>query len=334
MNLDKKKLIKLLLTLTVITIGCASLAKLWGINSKTLSEYAEENPEIAYREPTEEATEAETSETETSETETSETETSETETSETEPSEPDASEEDAASATETLDILQASEEAVDNSANSPLIGTLLNQSVAEADRVTYQEGFYIEPLSNDLCRYITGVSYPQNIENPEITYDELRYVHILHYDFDGNLAEGELICNQLIAQDLVEIFHELYLNEYHLEKVRLIDAYDGDDTASMEDNNTSCFNYRLVEGSDSLSKHALGLAIDVNPLYNPYITYPEPGVEKVSPISAQPYADRDIAFPYKIDENDLCYKLFTSHGFTWGGNWNSCKDYQHFQKTF
>ena len=113
----------------------------------------------------------------------------------------------------------------------------------------------------------------------------------------------------------------------------LIDEYDGDDTASMEDNNTSCFNYRVVEGSDSLSKHAYGLAIDVNPFYNPYVTYEKDGAERVSPAAAMGYADRSVNFPYKIDEEDLCCRLFKEHGFIWGGNWNSLKDYQHFQKT-
>ena len=112
----------------------------------------------------------------------------------------------------------------------------------------------------------------------------------------------------------------------------MIDEYDGDDLASMEDNNTSCFNYRPVEGTSSLSKHALGLAIDINPFYNPYITYNKDGSEKISPANASVYADRTASFPYKIDENDLCYQLFKEHGFTWGGHWNSCKDYQHFQK--
>ena len=130
----------------------------------------------------------------------------------------------------------------------------------------------------------------------------------------------------------MEIFYELYRNEYQLEKVLLIDEYDGDDTASMEDNNTSCFNYRAVDGTDNLSRHAYGLAIDVNPLYNPYITYNGDGSENVSPAAAARYSDRSSSFPYKIDENDLCYKLFIQHGFTWGGNWNSSKDYQHFQK--
>ena len=247
-----------------------------------------------------------------------------------------------------------------------LTGALLNGGADGqamlAERITYRtadgiiaEDFYYEPLSENLQRYITGVSYPAVNQGdsatqtetgqtksgqPEsdktdiaITYSDLRYVHVLHYNFDGVPTEGELICNAAIANDFLDIFYELYRNEYQIEKIRLIDEYNGDDTASMEDNNTSCFNYRVVEGSTSLSKHAYGLAIDVNPFYNPYITYNGDGTERVSPAAALPYANRKASFPYKIDENDLCYKLFVQHGFTWGGNWNSSKDYQHFQKT-
>lgn len=211
------------------------------------------------------------------------------------------------------------------------------------ERVTYKEGFYYEPLSNDLISYITGISYlalpseasenTLNVgEQNDISYADLRYVHIIHYDFDGNLAEGELICHNFIAEDLLEIFYDLYASEYQIEKVTLIENYNGDDTASMADNNTSCFNYRVVDGTKSLSKHALGLAVDINPLYNPYIRYDKKGGQTVSPVEGEAYADRTVSFPYKIDPDDLCYRLFTEHGFTWGGNWNSSKDYQHFQK--
>ena len=200
------------------------------------------------------------------------------------------------------------------------------------DRVTYQDSFYYEPLSAELITFITGTSYPA--EGTDIIgYDELRYVHILHYDFDGNVTEGELICNKAIAQDFVEIFYELYVAGYQIERVTLIENYDGDDTASMSDNNTSCFNFRPVDGTDTLSKHAYGLAIDINPFYNPYVTFTGDGGQNVSPEGSESYADRSQEFPYKIDTDDLCYKLFIEHGFIWGGNWNSCKDYQHFQKT-
>lgn len=216
----------------------------------------------------------------------------------------------------------------------------------------YQDGFFYQPLTDPVIARITGISYPvsktiapalarpavnliSDQETPAVSYEDLRYMNVLHYNFDGEVQTGELICNKEIADDLIEIFYELYQNEYQIEKIRLIDEYNGDDTASMEDNNTSCFNYRMVDGTSNLSKHALGCAIDINPFYNPYLVFDRNGSGEtyISPAGSEAYADRSLNFPYKIDENDLCYRLFTEHGFTWGGNWNSSKDYQHFQKT-
>ncbi len=201
------------------------------------------------------------------------------------------------------------------------------------DRTTYKEGFFYEPLSEAVKERITGISYPES--GCTVPYDDLNYVGLKYIDFEGKEQTGELICNKAVAQDMTEIFYELYRNEYRLERVRLIDEYGGDDTASMADNNTSCFNYRVVDGTSNLSKHAYGLAIDVNPYYNPYVVFQRnaDGSDYISPPGSEVYADRSQSFAYKIDENDLCYRLFTEHGFTWGGNWNSTKDYQHFQKT-
>lgn len=202
-----------------------------------------------------------------------------------------------------------------------------------SDRITYEEGFYYEPLTESIKERITGISYPES--GCTVPYEDLNYVGLKYIDFNGQEQTGELICNKAIAQDMVEIFYELYRNDYRLESVRLIDEYDGDDTASMAGNNTSCFNYRMVDGTSSLSKHAYGLAIDINPYYNPYVVFNRnaDGSDYISPPGSEAYADRSQSFAYKIDENDLCYRLFTEHGFTWGGNWNSTKDYQHFQKT-
>lgn len=201
------------------------------------------------------------------------------------------------------------------------------------ERVTYENGFYYEPLTDLVKERITGISYPES--GCTVPYEDLAYVGLLYFDFNGQEQTGELICNKAIAQDMVEIFYELYRNEYQIERVRLIDEYGGDDTASMADNNTSCFNYRVVDGTTNLSKHAYGLAIDINPYYNPYVVFNKNGDGNtyISPPGSEVYADRSQDFAYKIDENDLCYRLFTEHGFTWGGNWNSTKDYQHFQKT-
>lgn len=204
-------------------------------------------------------------------------------------------------------------------------------SAAEPDETgmtLYADGFSYEPINDEVKQRIYGLSYKKDCT---VSYEELRYVRVRYIDFDGLPQEGELICNKAIAQDLVEIFYELYQASYPIEKIRLIDEYNADDDLSCLDNNTSCFNYRVVGGSTNLSKHALGLAIDINPFYNPYVTYPN-GVERISPPGSEPYADRSLDFPYKIDENDLCYQLFAAHGFTWGGHWKTLKDYQHFQK--
>ena len=195
-------------------------------------------------------------------------------------------------------------------------------------RVNVADGFSYEEIPQDVYERMLGVSYP---EDCEVELNELRYCHLRYVDFDGNDQDGELVCNSSIAQDLCEIFSELYAAGYRIESIRLIDDFDGDDTASMAADNTSCFNYRTVEGSTHLSRHAFGMAIDVNPFYNPYVTWPD-GEERISPPGSEAYADRSRSFPYKIDRDDLCYRLFTEHGFTWGGDWNSVKDYQHFQR--
>ena len=206
--------------------------------------------------------------------------------------------------------------------------------LTELDNEASDGSFYIEPISDELKEKMRGKSYADDIDESKVNFEMLRHVVIKYNDLNGNSVDGELVCNELIAQDLLEIFKELYEAGYVLEEVSLIDKYDADDDASMEADNTSCFNYRLVDRSTKLSYHAYGLAIDVNPLYNPYVEYGkgEGGSDYICPTQSVPYAYRDKDFPYKIDENDLCYKLFTEHGFTWGGNWNSCKDYQHFEK--
>ena len=172
---------------------------------------------------------------------------------------------------------------------------------------------------------MTGRSYPE--EDAGISLSDLRYLKLLYYDFGGRVRRGEMVCNKAIADDLLYIFKELYKAKYPIASIQLIDDFDGDDQRSMEANNTSCFNYRTKTSGTSLSAHARGMAVDVNPLQNPYVKG-----EIVEPEAAREYADRTVDFPHKITDDDLCCKLFRSRGFQWGGAWNSVKDYQHFEK--
>ena len=165
-----------------------------------------------------------------------------------------------------------------------------------------------------------------------VALEDLRYLRILHRDLSGRTRVGEMVANKSIADDLLEIFRALYDAGYPIERMRLIDDYDGDDEASMLDNNTSCFNYRRKAHMSSVSKHAYGLAVDINPLYNPYYRVTPAGARIVEPASASPYVDRSADFPYKIERGDLCHRLFLEHGFHWGGSWTRSKDYQHFER--
>lgn len=184
--------------------------------------------------------------------------------------------------------------------------------------------FRVDTIGDSVFRRMQGRSYP---EGCTVKRSDLRYLTVSHYDLDGQIRQGELVCNKRIAADLIDIFRALFRARYPIARMQLIDDYEADDERSMEANNTSCFCYRVVNGSKKLSKHAEGLAIDINPLYNPYVKG-----EKVLPRSGRSYLDRTASFPCKIERNDLLCRLFRQHGFRWGGAWRSVKDYQHFEK--
>lgn len=209
---------------------------------------------------------------------------------------------------------------------SDTVKTEGNQVEVIGDDITKE--FYYEELPEDVIDRIKGKSYKEDCEVP---YSELRYVRVLYLDFDGEPHKGELIVNKAIAEDILEIFRELYDQKYPIERMVLVDEYDADDNTSMAADNTSCFNYRNVDGTKHLSLHSYGLAIDINPKYNPYVRRMD-GKEIVTPDNGIKYADRSLDCQYYIDTEDACYKAFTSHGFTWGGEWVNSKDYQHFQK--
>lgn len=243
--------------------------------------------------------------------------------------------------TGNADKLKSDTEAMNNNAyndSEPLnreslrklnAGTVINPELLESADNIIDLCFYYEEIKDDIKARIQGKSYKDDCTVP---YEDLRYVRVLYYGFDEKTHIGELIVNKTIASDIVDIFAELYENQYPIERMVLVDEYDANDNASMADNNTSSFNYRAVPGSTHLSKHALGLAIDINPLYNPYIRY-DSNETTVLPVEGSKYADRSLDCPYYINEEDLCYKAFTKRGFTWGGIWKNSPDYQHFQKT-
>ena len=188
--------------------------------------------------------------------------------------------------------------------------------------------FQCHEIPDSIFELMQGKSYKENCTVPR---SDLRYLIVLHRNLEGQAIVGELVVNKAIADDVLEIMQKLFLQSYPIEKMRLVDYYDADDERSMTDNNSSAFNWRFIKGTHTLSNHSTGMAIDINPLYNPYYLSRR-GRETIQPQSGKPYLDRASDYPYKIEEGDLCYDLFISHGFTWGGDWQSPKDYQHFEK--
>ena len=124
------------------------------------------------------------------------------------------------------------------------------------------------------------------------------------------------------------IFKDLFDAKFPIEKICLIDAYKGIDDLSMADNNSSGFNCRMSAGnSKKFSKHSYGVAIDINPLVNPYVKN-----GTVLPPEGRNYLDRDATVKGMIRKGDDCYTAFIKRGWTWGGAWKHSKDYQHFEK--
>ncbi len=214
-----------------------------------------------------------------------------------------------------------------------LAGTLIEE--AKIDYSNLDTYFVAYPISDTVFERIYGddKSYKTYCNVP-IT--DLRYVKVLYTGFDGYTYVGELIVNAAVSDDIVYIFKTLFENKYPICKMVLVDEYGADDDLSIADNNTSAFNYRNVTGGDTPSNHAFGVAIDINPINNPYIWYDDEGNICWEDPDANLYLDRDADDAYErhmINTKDLCYKLFTERGWTWGGSWAGPIDYQHFEKT-
>ena len=191
-------------------------------------------------------------------------------------------------------------------------------------RPIFKAKFGVYTIDAETAKRITNKSYKPN---KNIKISDLRLVKVAYQGFDNLPHNGELIVNRKVAYDVLQIFSELYKAKFKIERISLVDNYGANDIKSMNANNTSSFNYRPIMGGKTLSKHALGLAIDINPVQNPYISG-----KLVLPAKAKNFLNRKNVRPGMIIKYGKCYQIFIKHGWTWGGNWKSPKDYQHFEK--
>ena len=178
--------------------------------------------------------------------------------------------------------------------------------------------------------------------NCPVPLDRLNLLKVSYVDFEGNEHhDGMLVVMDVAADHVLKIFKTLYDKKFPLASVNLMNDYNGSDEKSMEENNSSAFNCRIIQNTKVLSLHSYGLAIDINPQQNPYLlnkyeigkthvaVYPPMGMEFINRRKIRTGMVESV-----IDNNKTVIDIFNQHGFTvWGGDWMEPLDWHHFQVT-
>lgn len=180
----------------------------------------------------------------------------------------------------------------------------------------------VSPLDGMTRARMTGVSWHAGCP---VALRDLRLLKMNFWGLDGVVHWGRLVVHEDQANRVRRVMRLLFEAHFPIRRMRLVDAYGGNDHRSMAANNTSAFNCRFIAGTSSWSQHAYGRAIDVNPVQNPYVS----GTH-VSPPAGVRYADRSLHVRGMIHAGDVVVRSFAAVGWEWGGRWNSPKDYQHF----
>jgi hypothetical protein len=183
----------------------------------------------------------------------------------------------------------------------------------------------VHEIPSSLQARMRGRSWREDPACPP--FSALRLLRLSHYDFAGAVREGELVVHADVAEEVVRIFERIFAAGFPIQRMERVDAFEGNDDASMAANNSSAFNFRRVEGTQVLSHHARGLAIDVNPVQNPWVRG-----TRVDPPAAQAYLDRTVLRPGMIVRGGPVCEAFFEHGWHWGGDFADMRDYHHFSK--
>jgi poly-gamma-glutamate synthesis protein (capsule biosynthesis protein) len=155
-------------------------------------------------------------------------------------------------------------------------------------------------------------------------FEQLAYITCTHLTFDRSVGAGELVVARAVAPRVVELLRRLYALGFPIRQLRLVDDYDANDDASMAADNSSAFNFRVVAGTDVLSQHARGLAIDINPVENPWRL-----PDRVLPAAGASYVDRTDVRPGMIVRPGPVVAALDELGWEWGGDWRHAFDDHH-----
>lgn len=205
-------------------------------------------------------------------------------------------------------------------------GVLSPVSTIPTGIYTNPERIYMQDSTSQKIIKDSDYSFEEATRGAEIPKEikkNLVLINVQYYSFDNKLHQGQLVVNKGLSNDLLKIFNLIKLERFPVAKVIPIVRYNWDDEKSMEDNNTSAFNYRFVAGTQKLSHHSYGTAIDINPLFNPYIR---------KDLHQPKGSEYNPSKPGTITDDSFLVREFKKLGWEWGGSWNDRKDYQHFEK--
>jgi hypothetical protein len=192
----------------------------------------------------------------------------------------------------------------------------------------------VSPISDTQCEHmrVNGVF----TSDAPVKCNRLRQVTFQHVDFQGQTNTGKIVVLDAVAKYVENIFKDLYERGFPIHKADPIENYQGNDTSSMDDNNTSAYNSRAIVEGSNWSMHAYGVAIDINPQQNPFVSFTTEGGATILPAAAAKTAVNRLNFrPGKVARTGLAEDIvdvFANNGFiAWGGYWDFPIDYQHFQ---
>ncbi|MCB9781225.1 MAG: M15 family metallopeptidase [Alphaproteobacteria bacterium] len=181
------------------------------------------------------------------------------------------------------------------------------------------------PISDALWAQMDGVTWRPGCP---VGREDLAQVTVRYHGVDGQPHDGLLIVAGAHADGVIAAFSALWDAGFPLVEVAPAHSRGGSDDRLMADNVTSAFNCRPVAGGSRYSEHSYGHAIDINPLWNPYVRG-----ERVWPEAGRPFIPREPGRIGTITADDAVVRAFRAIGWTWGGTWRSSKDYQHFSAT-
>jgi hypothetical protein len=209
-----------------------------------------------------------------------------------------------------------------------LLAAISGLALLYAPPLPAQDGDAVVAVTPARCSHMQQ----HHVLNPgaPVPCERLRLVSFGYVDFDGRpRSDGEMVVMDAVAEHVLQIFVALRERRFPIAGAKLMDHFNGNDDASTAANNTSALNVRPVAGGGGrLSLHAYGVAIDLNPLQNPYIVR-YGGTMRVDPRGGVAYVNRSNLRPGMAES---VIDVFAAHGFVeWGGRWPNPVDYQHFQ---